>query len=64
MNTSENPNEKKIVFMTIRLFFFSTSFSREVPEMYEIYPGITGRMQGDKKLINPAKKATDNVVFI
>ena len=29
-----------------------------------MYPGINGRTQGDKKLINPAKKATDNVVFI
>ena len=29
-----------------------------------MYPGINGRTQGDKKLINPAKKATDNVVAI
>ena len=29
-----------------------------------MYPGIKGRTQGDKKLINPAKKAIDNVVFI
>ena len=29
-----------------------------------MYPGIKGRTQGDKKLINPAKKAIYNVVFI
>jgi len=29
-----------------------------------MYPGINGRTHGDKKLINPAKKAIDNVVFI
>ena len=29
-----------------------------------MYPGIKGRTQGDKKLINPAKKAIDKVVFI
>ena len=40
------------------------SFSRDVPEIYEMYPGIKGRTHGDKKLIRPAKKATDNVVFI
>ena len=38
--------------------------SNDVPEMYEIYPGINGRTQGDKKLINPAKKVIDNVVVI
>ena len=31
-----------------------------------MYPGINGKTQGDKKLINPAKKAIDidNVAFI
>ena len=29
-----------------------------------MYPGIKGRTHGERKLINPAKKATDNVVFI
>ena len=29
-----------------------------------MYPGIKGSTQGDKKLINPAKKAIDNVVII
>ena len=32
--------------------------------MYEIYPGIKGRTQGERKLINPAKKATVSVIFI
>ena len=64
INTREKPKVKKIVLITTKLFFFSMSFSNEVPEIYEIYPGIRGSTQGDKKLINPAKKATDNVVFI
>ena len=29
-----------------------------------MYPGISGKTHGDKKLINPPKKAIDNVVFI
>ena len=29
-----------------------------------MYPGINGSTHGDKKLINPAIKAIDNVVFI
>ena len=40
------------------------SFSKEVPEIYAIYPGINGKTHGDKKLINPAKNEIDNVVFI
>jgi hypothetical protein len=28
--------------------------------MYEIYPGINGKTQGDKKLIKPALNATNN----
>ena len=55
INMKEKPSVKKIVLM---------SFSRDVPEIYEMYPGIKGSTHGDKKLIRPAKKATDNVVFI
>ena len=61
---TEKPKVKKIVLIIAKLFFFSTSFSKDVPEIYEIYPGINGRTHGDKKLINPAKKAIDSVVFI
>ena len=64
INISEKPKVKKIVLITTKLFFFSISFSKDVPEIYEIYPGINGRTHGDKKLINPAKKATDIEVFI
>jgi len=64
INTKEKPSEKKTVLTIIKLFFFSSSFSKVVPEIYEMYPGISGSTHGDKKLIRPAKKATDNVVFI
>ena len=29
-----------------------------------MYPGISGKTHGDRKLSIPAKKAIDNVVFI
>ena len=64
IKTKEKPKVKKIVLTTIKLLFFSTSLSKDVPEIYEMYPGISGRTQGDKKLINPAKKAIDNVIVI
>ena len=64
INTKEKPSVKKTVLMIIKLFFFSSSFSKVVPEIYEMYPGINGSTHGDKKLIRPAKKATDHVVFI
>ena len=60
----EKPKVKKIVLTTIKFFFLSFILSNDVPEIYEIYPGIKGRTQGDKKLINPAKKAMGNVVDI
>ena len=64
IKTKEKPKVKKIVLATIKLLFFSLILSKDVPEIYEMYPGINGRTHGDKKLINPAKKAIDNVVFI
>ena len=57
IKTKEKPKVKKIVLTTIKFFFLQLMLSSDVPEMYEIYPGINGRTQGDKKLINPAKKA-------
>ena len=64
MKTKENPKVKKIVLINIKFLFFSFILSNDVPEIYEIYPGIKGSTHGDKKLISPAKKAIDNVVFI
>ena len=64
IKTKEKPKVKKVVLIITKFFFFSTSLSNDVPEMYEIYPGIKGRTQGDKKLTNPAKKAISNVVVI
>jgi len=64
IKTKENPKAKKIVLATIKFLFFSLILSKDVPEIYEMYPGINGRTHGDKKLINPAKKAIDNVVVI
>ena len=64
IKTKENPKVKKIVLTTIKFLFLSLILSKDVPEIYEMYPGIKGRTHGDKKLINPAKKAIDNVVVI
>ena len=64
IKTKEKPKVKKIVLATIKFLFFSLILSKDVPEIYEMYPGIKGRTHGDKKLINPAKKAIDNVVVI
>ena len=64
IKTKEKPKVKKIVLKIIKFSFFFFNLSKEVPEIYEMYPGINGRTHGDKKLINPAKKAIDNVVFI
>ena len=64
IKTKEKPKVKKIVLATIKFLFFSLILSKDVPEIYEMYPGINGRTHGDKKLINPAKKAIDNVIII
>ena len=64
IKTKEKPKVKKIVLMTTKFLCFLTNLSKDVPEIYAIYPGIKGRTQGDKKLINPAKKAIGNVAFI
>ena len=64
IKTKEKPKAKKIVLAIIKFLFLSLILSKDVPEIYEMYPGIKGRTHGDKKLINPAKKAIGNVVVI
>jgi len=54
---NENPNEKSKDFFSIKFLDFKSNSTSVVPHMNEIYPGIKGSTQGDKKLINPAKKA-------
>ena len=46
--------------------FFSKSSFKELPEIYEIYPGINGKTQGDRKLISPALNAINNsnIIFL
>ena len=63
IKTKEKPKVKKIVLTTTKPLFLSTRLLNDVPEIYEMYPGIKGKTQGDKKLIIPAKNAIDNVVF-
>jgi len=46
-----------IVYGIKFIFLLSTSSFNDCPEIKDIYPGISGKTQGDKKLINPAKKA-------
>ena len=36
----------------------------ELPEIYEMYPGINGNTHGDKKLIKPAPSAINSSVII
>ena len=55
----EKPSVNKIIGIKFTFFFSINSFN-ELPEIYEIYPGINGSTQGDKKLIKPAPNAIDN----
>ena len=64
INTKENPIVNKMVLKIIKLLFSLISLSNDVPEIYDMYPGINGKTHGDKKLIKPAKKAKEIVVFI
>ena len=64
IKTSEKPKVKKIVLKIIKFFFSFFILLSDVPEIYDMYPGINGRTHGDKKLIKPAKKATDSVTVI
>ena len=63
INTTEKPNENKIVGIKLT-FFDSSNFSSVVPDIYEIYPGIRGKTHGDKKLIKPALIATKISVIL
>ena len=58
-NTLEKPKQNKIKEKTF-IFLDSKIFCKDWPEMYEIYPGIKGNTQGDKKLTSPAANATKN----
>ena len=59
IKTIENPIVKKTIGIKF-IFFLSISSFKELPEIYDIYPGIRGKTHGDKKLINPAPKAIIN----
>ena len=63
MNTKENPTVNKIIGNKF-IFFFSINSFNELPDIYEIYPGIIGNTQGVKKLINPAPKAKIDFIII
>ena len=67
IKTTENPKIKdsdviNILFITSLPIPCSRSF-RETPEIYDIYPGIIGRIQGDRKDKTPAIKATTKETF-
>ena len=61
-NTVENPKQNKTKGKKFVFFDSKISWS-DWPEIYETYPGIKGRTQGDKKLINPAPKAIKNSII-
>ena len=63
INIRENPIVNKMIG-TKFIFFFSINSFKELPEIYEIYPGINGKTHGDKKLINPALKAINNSIIL
>ena len=45
-------------------FFFSSNSFKDAPETKEIYPGISGKTHGDKKLIHPAPNAINNSIIL
>jgi len=61
---NENPNEKYKDFFKIKLLDFNSNSLSVVPHINEMYPGINGSTQGDKKLIKPAKKAIESEASI
>ena len=64
IKTTEKPKVKKIVLN--KTFFLKSELISWIvwPEINEMYPGISGSTQGDKKLTIPAKKATKSETFI
>ena len=63
IKTIENPTVNKIIGIKL-MFFFSINSFNELPDMYEIYPGIKGNTHGDKKLIKPAPNAiTSSIIY-
>jgi len=67
IKTTEKPKIKdnevtNILFITSSSMPCSRSF-RETPEIYDIYPGTIGRIQGDRKDKTPAIKATTKETF-
>ena len=63
-NIMRVPKVKKIVLN--KTFFWKSELISWIvwPEINEMYPGISGSTQGDKKLTIPAKKATKSETFI
>ena len=56
IKTNEKPRTKRTDLCNIKYLDFFCKFSKSVPQIKERQPGISGRTQGDKKLIIPAKK--------
>ena len=52
----------QIIGKRFTLLFSRNSFN-ELPDIYEMYPGIKGNTHGDKKLIRPAPNATVNSII-
>ena len=63
IKTKENPKVNNINGIKFIFFLASNSF-KDAPEIKEMYPGINGKTQGDKKLIRPAAKATNNSIIL
>ena len=62
IKTIEKPKVNKTIGNILIVFFSNNSF-KELPEIYDIYPGINGSTHGDKKLISPAPNATNNSII-
>ena len=59
IKTKEKPKVNNTKGLKLIFSFVSSSFNDD-PEIKDIYPGIKGKTQGDKKLISPAPKAINN----
>lgn len=65
---SENPrmNIKELIITFVRIFFRlspAESSSKEIPVIKAKYDGIRGRIQGERKEMIPADKATKIEIF-